>query len=191
MSAALLGTGSRRRAPILQFLVLLPQVIELLLRQRPGIVNHHRLHPGAGDIGVGSVVQILPADRHLENGALPATGGIDVANVRGRRLGQDGGSEDEQIQEGRQGQGEIRNPKAEGRRKSEDRKPKRLPAPSSAEGAISVVWHPGFGLPNHRALRHLDDLFKATAREGFVRGGRGGPDRQALRMRQFGVGINP
>ena len=82
-SAAPLAAASRGRPLLLQFLELVPQVVDLLLRQRPGVLDHLGLNAGAGDVRVGGAVQILPADRDLERGALPAAGGIDVADVRG------------------------------------------------------------------------------------------------------------
>ena len=54
---------------------------------RLDVLDDRGLNAGAGDVDAGGAVEELPADGHLERGALPAAGGIDVADVRGVLLG--------------------------------------------------------------------------------------------------------
>ena len=64
-------------------LSLLPQLVDLSLGERFDVIDHVGLNSRAGNVGVGDVGQILPSDLDLEGSALPAAGGIDIADVRG------------------------------------------------------------------------------------------------------------
>jgi hypothetical protein len=70
----------RTGLPLLQLPEFFAQIIELLLRQGPGMVHHFQLDIIARNQGVVCRRQILAPDRHCERSAPAPPGGIDIAD---------------------------------------------------------------------------------------------------------------